>query len=168
MTTTVFFGYQIPKHPATLYSPVANEVGYDLSCSAAQSNPNPSFKALCVHKWPQLVQLQNILFFRWNKRLYDVWEGFCFFLIHSRAVWWLIPKVRANPRDEERSCAARTTCSLNSSLFRTVWNTPPKPQSRHLYFGFPDPLLPFLTMWVEPHLWHVLSSVTMTNFFSQI
>lgn len=167
MAPTIFFGYQIPKCSTTLYSPVANEIGYYLSCSAAQSNPDPPFKALCVHKWPQFVQLQNIRPFRRKKCLYDVWEGFCFFLIHRRAVSWLIPKARASPREEVRSCAARTTCSLNSSLFRTVWNTPPKPQCLHLYFGLPELLLPFFTMWVEPQLLQVFSSVTMTNFLSQ-
>ena len=168
MTTTVLFGYKVPECSATLYSPVADEVGHNLSCSAAQGNPNPSFKALCIYKWPQFIQLKNIRFFRRKKRLYDVWEGFGFFLIHRRAVSWLIPKVRANPRDEERSWAARTTCSLNSSLFRTVTNTPPKPQSRHLYLGFPEPLLPFFTICVEPHLWQVLCSVTMTIFLAKI
>jgi hypothetical protein len=48
----------------------------------------------------------------------------------------------SQPLEEERSCAAQITVSLNSSDFRRVSKTPPKPQSLHLYLGLPELLLP--------------------------
>lgn len=88
------------------------------------------------------------------------------FFIHLRAVWWLMPNTLAKPRDEERSWEALTTVSLNSSLLRTVWKTPPKPHALHLYLGFPEPFEPFLTICSEPHLWQHLCSITMTKKFA--
>lgn len=90
-------------------------------------------------------------------------EGIELFFIHLRAVWWLIPKVLARPRDELRSWAALTTISLNSSSLRTDWNTPPKPQVLHLYLGLPEPFEPFLTICSEPHLWQHLTAKTISK-----
>jgi hypothetical protein len=73
------------------------------------------------------------------------------------------PQVRARPRDELRSRAARTSCSLTSADLRTVANTPPKPHPWHLYLGFPGPLLPFRTMSSLPHF--LQARVVVTMFF---
>lgn len=166
-TSSVCFGNQSPKSPATFRTPVADEIWHNLPRSAAKSHPNPPFETLWINKWPHFVQLQNIRFFRRQQRLYDVGERIGLFLIHLKAVTWLMPKVRPKPRDEERSCAARTTISLKSALLRTLSKTPPKPQDLHLYLGLPTPFDPFLTICAEPHLWQLLCSVTINLCFDR-
>ena len=94
-------------------------------------------------------------------------EAIGLFFIQLSAVWWLMPKVRPRPLEEERSCAARITVSLKSPDFRRVSKTPPKPHSLHLYLGLPELLLPLRTIWGDWHLPHLLCSIIIV-FFAKI
>lgn len=149
---SIFFGDQVPKTTAGFLASVSDKKRNDLPRPSTKRYPNPSFLCFFIHKRPQFVQFKHILLLGWEQGGHDVGQRLGFLLIHLRAVWWLMPKVLASPRDELRSWAALTTNSLNSSLLRTVWKTPPKPHALHLYLGFPEPFEPFLTMCSEPHL----------------
>ena len=87
------------------------------------------------------------------------------FFIHLSAMVWPTPKVRARPREEVRSCAARTTISLNSSDFLLLSNTTPKPQDLHLYLRLLTRFEPFFTIWSEPHFTQHFFSITMILVF---
>lgn len=162
---SVIFRDQIPKSPTSFFWPVPDLKRNDLPRPSAKCYPNPSFLYFFTHKWPQLVQFEYIIFFGWNQRAYDFREELCFFFIQRRAVWWLMPNTLAKPREEVRSWAACTTISLNASLLRTLWKTPPKPHALHLYLGFPELFEPFFTICSEPHLWQHFFSITMTSLF---
>lgn len=83
------------------------------------------------------------------------------FFIQFRAVWWDTPKIRASPLELLLSSAALSSNSFVSWLGRRLSKTPPNPHALHLYFGLPTPLLPFFTIFSEPHfLQHFFSMIT--------
>ena len=169
LTSTVFGRHERPKFSTWFFAPISDEISDNLTGSAAKRYPNPSFEGFWINKRPQFVQFEHVCFFCGNKRFYDFGERLGFFFIQLSAVWWLIPKPLDKPREEERSWPSRTTVSLNSSLLRNVWKTPPKPQDLHLYFGFPEPFEPFFTISSEQHLWQHFFSITITkNFVANI
>ena len=160
-TTLIIGRDQVPKRLATCFTAIAHKVRNNLTGSSTQGNPDPAFKLLKANKGTQFIQFQHLMRFGGHQGFYDVGELFGFFLIQSSAVWWLIPKMRAKPREEVRSCAARRTCSLSSSLGRRDSKTPPKPQALHLYFGFPTRFEPLRIMLAEPHRRQHFVSVTI-------
>ena len=85
------------------------------------------------------------------------------FFIQLAAVWRPIPKVRAKPRRELLSCAARSTNSLVSSLGKRLFMTPLNPQSLHLKRGLPTALLPFFIRLTD---WHFVQLFISAIIFS--